>query len=86
MNLIMSDTGQKRPFNYPAMIIGTIFGTVLLLLISFVTPAAGLHSGQTLWTLVRWAWRLIPPYVWLGAVLIVAAWLLTLRRAWTVRT
>jgi hypothetical protein len=86
MNLIMSEPGQKRPFNYPAMILGAAFATVLLLLISIVTPAAGLLSGQTLWTLARWAWRLTPPTVWLGAVLIVAAWLLILRRAWTVRT
>jgi uncharacterized membrane protein YkgB len=67
-------------------LIGTVFATVLLLLISIVTPAAGLLSGQTLWTLVRLAWRLTPPTVWLGAVLMVATWLLILRRAWTVRT
>lgn len=73
---------RKRPFTLPTLIILLVLGSTALLLsvaALFVTHTA---FDQIVLPLAQVFWRLVPTPLWFGAILVVAIWLLTLRRVW----
>ena len=81
MKLIISPSMGKRPFR-PALM--TIFTVELigLWMINVNLLVAQSQLGGMVISLARLGFKLIPPALWVGAVLIVALWLAVLRRAW----
>lgn len=73
---------RKRPFSLPLLIIFLFLGSVALLIGSAALVVTHTVLDQVVLLLAQLSWRLVPLPLWLGATLIVAAWLLMLRRAW----
>ncbi len=77
------DLERKRPFSLPTLIIFLFLGSLALLISGTALVVIHTVLDQVILLLAQLSWRLVPLHLWLGAVLVVAAWLLTLRRAWT---
>lgn len=73
---------RKRPFSLPLLLIFLFLGSVALLIGSAALVITHTVLDQVILLLAQLSWRLVPLPLWLGATLIVAAWLLLLRRAW----
>lgn len=72
---------KKRPFSTVAFLLLSI-GIIGLGLAGAVGLATGLYLEQAVWALARLGFRLIPLPFWLFPVLIIALWVVVLRRVW----
>lgn len=72
---------EKRPLS-PILIIAAAFGVMVLAFAAATYLALGPQVGQTVWVLVRLAWRLVPPYFWLVGMITAVFWLWLIRHLW----
>lgn len=80
MKLIISSSMEERPF-WPASMRVFIIGLIGLVL-SINLYMVGSQIGWAVLLLARLGFKLIPPVLWIGAVLIVALWWAVLHRVW----
>ncbi len=83
MKLIVSHEKEQRPYAWGLTAV-TLVSIAGLLVITANKVMLESEIGQAMIVLARVGIGVIPPVIWIGAVLIVAIWLVLLVRVWQV--
>lgn len=83
MKLIVSHEKKQRPYAWGLTAV-TLVSIAGLLVITANKVMLESEIGQAMIVLARVGIGVIPPVIWIGAVLIVAIWLVLLVRVWQV--
>jgi hypothetical protein len=82
MKPIISQSFAKQSLLGSALMTIFTVGLIGSFIVSINLPITGSQFGNVLILLVRLGFKLIPPALWIGAVLIVALWLAAMVRVW----
>ncbi len=81
MKILASGSTVKRPFKpTPATLLMTGFVGLMMTAVSWQIIQS--QYGQLVLILLKACFQFIPPYLWLGGLLLAALWLVVMIRVW----